>query len=260
MSDVSEIYDHLFSYEAKGKLRAYPIHKRLNLNGKYQDLVDLIISETTFNKTDKVLDVGCGTGYSLIKLGEQKKVSGLGISISNKEIEFAQYQIKSTYLEQSLKFRNMDFNASLGEVYDKIIAIESLKHSQNTSKTLDNLMSSLNKKGVLIIADDFIRGDKSAVNEKHKKYWKVPGFGLLDTLIEYFKVENMEVRQIDLTSSVPLRSSLKLNMMIIFIEFLLRICPLKYKVNLKTFVGGLFLEKLYNQGKVGYHLIFAKKI
>ena len=50
----------------------------------------------------------------------------------------------------------MNFDALLEEKFDKMIAIESLKHSLNIETTLNNLIASLKPNGILVIADDFL--------------------------------------------------------------------------------------------------------
>lgn len=255
MNEVANIYDNLFSFESKKKGQSYPIHKKLKFD-HFKSIPDWLISEIEFNDGDRILDVGCGTGYTLFTLNQSKSILGKGISISPKEIAFANAQNESPNL--TFEVQDFDMQLPIGE-FDKIIAIESLKHSKDIKALIDNFSKHLSSNGIIIIADDFIINDNESL-KRHKEYWKADSFCTLEVLKSYLKKsDTFDLRTLDLTDKVPSRSSLSLLLLIGFFSLLKFITLGNSNRNIKTYLGGLLLERLYALRKVNYNVLIAKK-
>ncbi len=259
MSRVSMLYDTLFSFESAKHEKPYPVHKKLDLGQDYPDLLDWLVDKVDFSPADRILDAGCGTGYSLLKLAQEYGVSGKGISLADNEVAFAINQTRQMDLKQQVEFEVADFKDPLEDKYDKILAIESIKHTIHIEAVLANLVEGLEEGGTLIIADDFLKedGDKSIIT--HKKFWQVPGFDLITRTVNFLKEKNMKVRQFDFTSGVSKRPKFSLYILLPILGFIILLSPKRHRLKIQIYTGGLLLEQLYNLGKVGYHVLLVQK-
>ncbi|MFT6882453.1 MAG: SAM-dependent methyltransferase [Marinoscillum sp.] len=248
MNQVTSIYDELFQFESASTSRPYPIHKRLKLDAG-PDILDWIKNLKLFHKGSKVLDAGCGSGYSLAYFHGQFDIHGLGISISEKEIAFAQNWSKSL---DNIRFEVKSFDDPLKDKFEIILAIESLKHSVDLESTLKNLIRSLAEGGHMIIVDDFVIEDSELVSEQ-KQLWLANSFCDLKSvrkLLEKLGIQTVEVH--DFTENVALRGGFWLFILTAATRLFRLFSPVKYRRNIDTFLGGLILEKLYRKGSVQY--------
>ena len=260
MNEVSELYNNLFSFEVKRQQGAYPIHKHLKLGAEYPDLLDWIMDKIDFQQTDNVLDAGCGTGYSLIKLAIEKGVQGTGISVSENEISYAKKQLKNRNIENQISFEKIDFDLPFSNKYDKILAIESLKHSPHFELTLRNLCNSLTDKATFILADDCYDNLNSKLFNTHAKLWHAKSH-LSEERVKkaFYEIGDFEIRSFDLTDMVPIRSPLKIILHVFLVRLSVFLTHGSWKRNLRTYLGGLLLEKLYFKKQVKYMVLIITK-
>jgi cyclopropane fatty-acyl-phospholipid synthase-like methyltransferase len=258
MTEISLIYDQLLDHEAKSKHSFYPIHKQIDFKGEEEDLVDWIISKVEFSSHHNVLDAGCGTGNTLFKLFKEKGTSGLGISLSIREIEFAENIISKGRFSDQLKFRKKSYDENLNDLFDRIIAIESLKHSNNIEISLRNLADHLSKNGILIVADDFLKAS-SKTSSKQKKLWNSPAFVSIKEYIAILQKLNFNVQTIDLTDRVNPKPKMVLAILITGIKLFSKLLKGTTKVKLDVYLGGLLLERLYQRSEVTYNVIIANR-
>ncbi len=259
MNSIPDIYDHLFSFESKRKkLSHYPVHKKLSNGDQFDDpLINLMFEKIKFRDNEKILDAGCGTGDTLFQIVEKHSIQGIGISLSSKEIEFAEKLANANKLA-NLRFKVYDFQQPIEGSFDKILAIESLKHASNIDQVISNFHKALKKEGQIFIADDFLMHDSIKV-ERHKLLWNASGFMKFGELEEKLKTLNYNLRAYDLTSHVRCRSNLMIEAFKVFINILKPIASKNLKVNLETYYGALLLEQLYNENTVEYKVIIATK-
>jgi SAM-dependent methyltransferase len=261
MNEVADIYNALFNFEASSKAGPYPIHKKLHLGDTCSDIPDWIIQNKLCSVGASVLDVGCGTGNTLFKLAKFKQASGLGISISREEIEFANDQLEKLDKSPSIAFLKQSFDDPIpNQKFDVIVAIESLKHSHHLSKTVKNLLSASHDHTIFIIADDFIIKNRSEIDEQ-KYLWKASGFM---TLAEFEAAFNQngkfQWQRHDFTNKVKTKSKLMLGFLIQLTRLSMWLSRKKSKLSLEIYLGGLLLEYLYKKGAVSYQILIAKKI
>jgi SAM-dependent methyltransferase len=250
VNETAQIYDRLLAFESSHKPSSYPVHKQL----KGKSLLEHIENTTTFNDDDTILDAGCGNGFVLFQLHKKYGISGTGISISPKEIERAHEQNRNP---DHLTFKLQSYDHPLDKEYSKMLAIESLKHSENLNHTVKILSKAVASGGHLVIADDFILKDTPLLDQ-HKLLWNVSSMCHANDLIEKLVANDFEmVKQIDLSHSVPIKNHLILSLLI----FITRIVSFtSRKTNIGTYLGALLLEKCYHLKLVSYLLIVAKKI
>lgn len=259
MTNVADIYNSLFIFESKKRSQAYPIHKKLSLDNNETDLIDWISSEIEFGENNNVLDAGCGTGYSLIKLAKEKGIKGAGISISSNEVEFAKKQATDLKIEKQVSFQQSSFDSPILNTYDKILAIESLKHSDYLVHTLRNLSEALAINGQLVIADDFVIKPHSKIDEQ-RKLWKAPSFMSLSEFARILnQQDNFQVLKYNFTNKVKTRNAVLLRLLITLTKLTKLFSVGHLATLIETYLGGLLLELLYVQGIVSYHVIIATK-
>lgn len=252
MSAVEELFDRLFAFESRKHKAPYPIHKKLKL-GDRMELTDWLLKHGTFIDGDAVLDAGCGTGHTLFSIASAVNIYGLGISLSQKEVAFA--KSSSPFSNKHLKFRKQSYDESFAEKFDKIIAIESLKHSLNLRHTLKNLLRSLKSGGQLIIVDDFLINE-SKRSKQHKALWEAGSFITpVQLLTEIEQSGASMTAQTDLTPFVPVRSGYLLMILIGMVRLLINLIGKKHRRNLSTYLGALLLEQMYRRGEVKYQVV-----
>ena len=260
MISTQKIYDLLFDFESKRGTSHYPIHKTLEVQGKQQKVLDIVLNEVAFASGEHILDAGCGTGHTLFELAKMKNIFGMGISISEKEIAFANSLAKKENLLAKLSFKVQTFEFGIEEIYDKIIALESIKHSKNPASVIKNFCQVLNENGTLIIADDFIDAQSKLI-EKHQQLWNAPGFSDLKATLEAIKQNgNFQIREIDLTPFVQKRSRIKLELWRLLLVLCQKITFGNWRSYCDIYLGAILLELLYKKKKVSYFLIIATKI
>ncbi len=262
---IEEIYNSLLDFESKskkGEELLYPIHKKLQFSDeKYKDISDWIIEHFAIKKGDFVLDAGCGVGYVLTKICSQLNCTGLGISLSQKEIEYAAKMSRKAGLADKITFEQKSFDEKFDKQFDVIIAIESLKHSGAIQNTIENLVAHLKPSGRIFILDDYATDSKFQFLKKQVgKFWAVDSFYSLSSITEKLGELNLTFEVIDFTPNVEYLGK---NFMGLKISFGYLLLPLAwlfpvYKIY-SIFFAGLCLELLYKKGAVEYKAIIAVK-
>ena len=257
---VKELYDQLGRIESRisGK-DAYPIHKKLIFEDRrFNDLNDWLIEKINPSKNTLVLDAGCGVGKTLFMLSGKYGVHGLGISLSPVEINLAKAYIKQHHFN-SIDFKVASFDDDLSQQFDLIIAIESIKHSNNYKKTINNLANHLNPGGEFWIVEDIRTSELNQLlnADKFKSWWHVPFiFNQSEIEVAYLSA-NLKLKEtFNLTSQMNRTSLLKAKKRWRLWNILLRIIPgKKNRNNIRTFLGGFILDQWYLKGQMAY-LVF----
>ncbi|CAA0103401.1 Tuberculostearic acid methyltransferase UfaA1 [Zhongshania aliphaticivorans] len=89
---------------------------------KYQRIIDLL----NIQDGDRILEVGCGWGGFAEQVCSQKNVSLHGITLSERQLEFAQQRLANTQTLGTAEFSLTDYRDTTGE-YDHIVSIEMLE-------------------------------------------------------------------------------------------------------------------------------------
>jgi cyclopropane-fatty-acyl-phospholipid synthase len=89
---------------------------------KYQRIIDFL----DIKDGDSVLEIGCGWGGFAEQLCRQKKVLLHGITLSERQLEFAQQRLNNADTLGTADFTLTDYRDAVGE-YDHIVSIEMLE-------------------------------------------------------------------------------------------------------------------------------------
>ncbi|MFB9076185.1 class I SAM-dependent methyltransferase [Flavobacterium procerum] len=251
-ANITQLYNALFQIEAKLKSdKEYPIHKRLNLGGNFNDIYEYLISKIDV-KNKSILDAGCGVGFGSLLFAKNNAAKVVGISVSDLEIESA-HRNKSKYHFESIDFQVSNFENTAASSYDLIFCVESLKHSLDFDKDFNALLNGLNTNGKLIIVDDFF--EDKIINATAKSFMTDWNLNFLLALSHFSNMsDEFKLDLEDLTHYMPKKSVFKINIQLLFFKVFRRKSMFK-----KLFKGGLLLDKLFAKKVMKYQLISITK-
>jgi SAM-dependent methyltransferase len=260
----ADIYNDLVNWEQRKKL--YTIHKRL-LPFVYKETtcedVNDFIQLLPFHEGAHILDIGCGVGYTLIQLALKRKISGLGISISSKEIEQANQNAAINHLTSDLRFLNQSFDEAINFKFAKAFAVESLKHSYNIEVTAENIFSSASPGSKIYIIDDFFmgKGQENSYAKTLKRDWNLTSlYTKEDFESAFLKAGFSKEERIDFTGYVLPKSKMLLKAKILIFSLMEKLTRSKSRRNLLAiFKSGFILELLFQQKLFTYEcLVFSR--
>lgn len=141
---------------------------------------------------DRILDAGCGVGGSSFYLASKFDVHVEGITLSEKQYEYAQRKCIDLRLSKKVTFSLQDYSNTnfKDNTFDLIWAIESITSAEDKKQFAMEAHRLLKKGGRLIIADYFKTNenltDKNNLLEKWRQLWSMAPFLTLNNYISIF--------------------------------------------------------------------------
>lgn len=119
-----------------------------------------------------LVDLGCGVCASLCRMAKRRPVTGLGVTISPKQVELAEERIRALGLEGKVRALCADFCALPRgiEPGDLAFAVESFVHAKSGAAFFEQAARVLRPGGLLIVCDDMI-GDAALRANPHVNRW-----------------------------------------------------------------------------------------
>jgi 2-polyprenyl-3-methyl-5-hydroxy-6-metoxy-1,4-benzoquinol methylase len=252
--NVSALYDQLLATEQSMRPNTiYPIHKKLRVSELgCNDIYDWILSQIGLPQTGAILDAGCGVGWGTGVLAKHTHAQLIGISVSESEIKLA----RENAIHKNVSFSHQSFDSIGFAKYDFILAVESVKHSQDIAKTIRILSDGLKEDGKLVIVDDFF--NETSENQAHPQFlsdWQLSE--LLSVKLLPANANNVSCETYDLTASMTPQYTLLAKCKHALVALLLVFKP--QHLGWQAFRGGYRLEKLYKQKKMRYQVIVLTK-
>jgi cyclopropane fatty-acyl-phospholipid synthase-like methyltransferase len=123
-----------------------------------------------FKPGEKVLDAGSGFGYPAWYFAKIFKVDITGINIDKVQLNISK-GMKSK--ECKIKFKECNFNniTSLDTIFNKMIFIETIGHSDDLEKTFSEMYNNLDSDGTVFIQTTFSTGKKLELLREQEKFW-----------------------------------------------------------------------------------------
>lgn len=117
----------------------------------YEEIINRIMSKNP----EKILDLGCGTGYVLSEIKKiyklkNKNLDMYGLDISEEMIKIANENLKG---EANLKVGDSEYIPWEDNTFDLVVCNASFHHFSNPEKTLLEIKRVLNSNGTLILGD-----------------------------------------------------------------------------------------------------------
>lgn len=261
MNKVANLYDAL-KHASKSKGNLFAIHKKMNYaDNSINNLYDFILNAYDIPESIDILDCGCGVGFGTLLLAEKTKNKITGISISPDEIDQARKNLLEFPHLDNVKFNCISFDDLKPNSYDLIIAIESLKHSPNLSKSLTSIKNAIRENGQILVIEDianFVSVDGFA-SKRLKKDWV-----LVDLYNEekYTSDNTFSWTFKDLTGSMHMPSKLSVLIKILAMEIKSLIDKMLFrkKSAATIFRGGFYQDWLYLNKKLSYKIMHGEKL
>ncbi len=162
-------YHHIPFIDERGEGRRIRI---LKWGFEYLAYMEHLAQEVTSLRPSSVLDVGCGDGYFLGRIGKQVPLR-VGVDIDDRALSFARAFVPG------VDYRSCNV-ADVSETFDVVSAIEVLEHipDESVSGFLQAVASRVKAGGVLIIS---VPTTNVPLNSKHFRHYDLP---LLESHIE----------------------------------------------------------------------------
>ena len=216
----------------------------------------------------RILDAGCGVGGSSFFLAEHFDARVTGITLSEKQYDFAQRKVKDLDLASRVDFKIEDFTATSfpDDEFDLIWAIESVTSCPVKSEFAKESHRILKKGGRLIIADYFRNPGKEDPNrwmEKWQDCWSLAEIISLKDYLPIFEKEGFRlVENLDVTGEI--RKSSK----IMYQSYLMGAIPsMIYNAFHNTsrfakthYLSGKYQFKALKSGLWSYRILLYEKI
>jgi cyclopropane-fatty-acyl-phospholipid synthase len=93
-----------------------------------QAKLDLVCRKLRLQPGERLLDVGCGWGSLLLHAAQHYGVSGVGITLSPRQVEYAQDRARALGLSSRAEFRLADYRDPSSEQYDAIASVGMIEH------------------------------------------------------------------------------------------------------------------------------------
>jgi tocopherol O-methyltransferase len=135
---------------------------------------DRILMELSdISESDRILDAGCGVGGAAIYLSSNKNVHVVGITLSEKQYNFATQLAKERNLDGKVSFYLMDYTQTSfdSESFDVVWACESMSSAQDKLTFIHEAYRVLKKGGRLILSDFFLTNEDQIDKNSWIKKW-----------------------------------------------------------------------------------------
>jgi len=158
---------------------------------------------------DKILDAGCGVGGSAFFLAKNKNAVVTGITLSEKQFNYAQKKRTELKLESHVNFKIENYSKTSfdNNSFDVIWAIESITSATSKCDFAKEAERILKPGGKLIIADYFKTNNKLEDTDKlldsWRDLWSMADFITIDEYKIIFNKYNFIVKnELDVTKEI----------------------------------------------------------
>lgn len=157
---------------------------------------------------DRVLDAGCGVGGSAFFLAKQKQAIVTGITLSEKQLAFANSKLTELKLEKLVDFKLENFSQTSfpNDTFNLIWAIESITSAPDKQLFASEAFRILKPGGKLIIADYFAsakKNDPEKLLENWQGCWSMAPFLETGNYLKIFEKEGFKIsKQENITKNI----------------------------------------------------------
>jgi len=180
-NDIAEYYDttqnHYTRWWNLGK--TFSLHYGIwdetvkNFSGSLINTNRIMMETAGISSADKVLDAGCGVGGAAFYINRMRDAQVTGISLSDRQIKYANEIVEKNNLTDKVSFRIMDFTRTdfKDESFDVVWACESVCQAADKGAFIKECYRILKKGGRLVLADFFLTDDKQTDRHSWIRKW-----------------------------------------------------------------------------------------
>ena len=269
--DIATKYDTLANFESRfsQQNKTYAVHKRLmfktdDTNDGIKDINDWLAKNFPLKDNDILLDAGCGTGKTIFTYAKLCPMIGFGISLSKNEVALAKEAARQLDVSNRCSFEVRSYDEPFNQLFDQIIAIESLKHSKNLQISLNNLIASLKYGGQLIIVEDMRKGilPNNYFRNLLLKHWSlIDLYSVEDYIVSENTLGISQIQEVDFTHLVKFRRTWW-SFTLVYVFHLIKMLTLFSTTRkiISIFQAGFALEYYYGKRLMKYKVLVFKKV
>lgn len=212
---------------------------------------------------ERVLDLGCGFGATLLRAAEAGAASCVGLTPSAYQVSRARSVAKARDVDDRCRFEVAALDGALPPA-DVVLAIEALGHTDDLTRLLAAVAASLEgapRPRVLWLEDLLLEDGAADVDVAAlADAWISPPLHTLAGAEAALAAAGLRVvKTVDLTAQVPHRSVEAIDRALSRLRRIRRIAPVPFARRvLDAFAGGLRLERLYARGLACYRVVMAQ--
>ncbi|MEO0438740.1 MAG: methyltransferase domain-containing protein [Pseudomonadota bacterium] len=256
-------------------------------------ITDWLAQQIILDSPQRVLDIGCGFGTLLASIRSVHSCDAIGLSPVRFTVDYARQfwrahqpdsapeirlkrfcepveeQVDAAMLASgsnlSDESRSADAAARQGQGFDVVVALESIGYSEDLTATLAWVRSLLEQKGVVWLLDDWRRdpwSESCTEIRRLGRYWHRPRFYSIEDLLTAASEAGLSlVDRRDFTPRVPAVHRRPKPLRRICLKVLATVGGRSRLGEIASaFLGGWYLESLYQRGAVRYELIKLERL
>lgn len=226
---------------------------------------DLAFEAARLPPEPHVLDAGCGLGGTVFRWYEKAGGTYEGITLSPVQADMATVEARRRGISSSCRFRCRSYDEPLAGSYDAVVAIESLIHSRDFSRTVGHLSRLLKPGGRLVMVDDVLADDGDSASGSGlnllKSSWHLTAVPSEKTVRMAFALSSLTlVQETDLTRKIRWVKPRLVLLIVGFLRAFQHLAPVRWMGEVeRAYRGGVVLQRMYQEGKTRYKLFVGEK-
>ncbi len=149
--DISNDFYALFLGSEMQYSCGYFTHQDNSLDQAQHDKLEMICRKLRLKPDEKLLDIGCGWGRLICHAARNYGVRAHGVTLSQKQVDYAMEKIKKLGLEDRVTVELRDYS-TLEDTYDKIASVGMFEHIgiANMTRYFKKINALLRDRGILL--------------------------------------------------------------------------------------------------------------
>jgi tocopherol O-methyltransferase len=169
----------------------------------------IMLDLSGITEKDAVLDAGCGVGGAAVYVSSTKNALVTGITLSEKQFDFANRLANEKGVADKALFYVMDYTQTTfaDESFDVVWACESISSAPDKKAFIAEAYRLLKKGGRLVLSDFFLRAenqeDKNSLIKKWIETWFMDNLVSADLFTEQLQQQGFSIKQkLDYTAQI----------------------------------------------------------
>ncbi|MGC8944001.1 MAG: class I SAM-dependent methyltransferase [Caldisericia bacterium] len=188
-----------FNFDTWSKNYDKDVKNDKNIFLKYYNVLNFVVKISNVKKSNKVLDIGTGTGNLLLKF-LKKGAQVIGLDPSKEMLKIANKKVKDNKNAQLILIENPFLNIPFPKEYFNIVSSTySFHHVEYNKKeiAIKEMLRVLKNNGILIIGDLMFKNkiEELYFLEKYDFFDKDEYYERIDELYEIFKKFKLSLKQ-----------------------------------------------------------------